>query len=55
MQTKMKCNICEAEITHCDECGREFKRRDVVFCDNEDFEKHKCKACYVPAEEGRVE
>lgn len=50
----MECSICEEKIENCDECGIEFKKKDIVFCDDEDFDKHKCSQCYVPAEEGEV-
>ena len=51
----MKCSICDRKITHCDECGTRFQKGDPVFCDEDDFDKHKCESCYNPAEEGIVE
>ena len=26
----MKCNICDSKITHCDECGKEFKKGNKI-------------------------
>jgi hypothetical protein len=51
----MKCSICDEEIDHCDECGKDFKKGESIFCCTHDFDKHKCSDCYIPEEEGEVQ
>lgn len=51
----MECSICGEKIESCDECGKKFHKGQIIFCDTEDFDKHKCNLCYVSAEEGEVE
>jgi len=52
----MECSVCGEEITHCNECGKEFKKGDKIICNCHDVsESHLCLDCYLPAEEGIVE
>jgi hypothetical protein len=42
---KCKCSGCKEEIEYCDNCGKKFKKKDKILCDeltNEHFCKISC-------------